>query len=148
MAIGKEYIVPLERLARRQKAIYNDAADYGVYVTPAEAAEIKAALAGLKALEGGVSATWGSNAPGIGGSSYTTFLGIEVDEGVTMGYVVKVAYTRPGRGKKPYYTIDIARGTAPAWSKSGKADKHAAKRFYGTPEHEAILIEAERGEPF
>jgi hypothetical protein len=79
MGIGKEYIHPLEELARRQERIYPDACDYGIWDTPAIRKTIKECLNGLKQLEGGEARTW------TNGSSYTTRLGYEMDGDTVSG---------------------------------------------------------------
>lgn len=53
MSVGKEAIVALEKLARRQGRICPGACDEGVWETPEVARRIRAALAELRELEGG-----------------------------------------------------------------------------------------------
>ncbi len=104
MAIGKEYLRPLEELAKQQQRIFNDSMDYGVFATPQITQTIRAAMQGLKELEGIKVSRWST------GVSCKTRLGFEIEEGRVQGVEIEVALHTLSRSKS-FYSIDIERAS-------------------------------------
>lgn len=108
MSVGKEELSVLERLAKEQIQVYSDAADMGIWETPAVHTAIVVALGGLKSLEGCVSRVWAT------GAAYVTRIGFETEGNKTVGVRVEVIRNRvtgprifAGEKREAFYTIKL-----------------------------------------
>lgn len=103
MAIGKEIIFNLRHLRNQEILIYPDAADRGVFETPAVRQLIVGCMEELKALEGVHSTRWGNRK--AGGVSCQSRLGYETDMGMVRGLKIVVTKNWTTAFQRPYYDI-------------------------------------------
>lgn len=101
---GKEEFVYFENLAKKQKQIYPDAADYGVELTPEIKNKARAVLTSLMKDYGYTLNKW------AGGSTTTLFIPVEKDTfNEYAGYELIVSYNKDPKRKIEFLSIDITR---------------------------------------
>jgi hypothetical protein len=97
-----------EDLAKKQKQIYPDAADYGYKYDDAEIPKIKAALAELRNTYVNTHMSWGDLE--AGGWEVKMFIGAEKDAGFYNGVNLSIRCCRDKKRKVKFITVDISGG--------------------------------------
>ena len=119
---NKESLVYFESLAKQQKQLWNDSADYGVEADPKLKGEARAQLMQLMKTFGYKLEKWSS------GSKTTVFIPVETDQGLLAGTVLNVGYDKI-KGKD-YLHIDIEHNTL--------SHKEAREKFNSKMANESV----------
>ena len=97
MAVFKEEASAIERVAKKQKQIYNDAADYGYpYNSMDQPSEIKELYNAIQNCKGLVVSreAWGEKGTNVRGSKIVIQIAWEIDEGMECGTRYTISYNK------------------------------------------------------